>query len=300
LRILAFAFAAVALALAGAMVWQQLRYAALRRDPVQDRQSAWYPGAAFHVLSFLRLAEGQDAIPALRELRRALEVDASTRVVYAGRVGVVGIASSQLPQVDWDAVVLVQYPSRDAYRAAAAGSALRGALATFAESYSQGFERPVLLNLALPQLLLALRVYQRLTRQPSHYPFVPAADRRDPRTEASDVRLAALERLRPFGERAVVVVNLLEHGTPEQQRADRAYGLSMAGLFAEGVHGPMHMGRAARLEGDAHFDRVALVYYPGIDYMRELMGSAFFNDIVGGKQPGDTLAVLTVPVLASL
>ena len=95
-----------------------------------------------------------------------------------------------------------------------------------------------------------------------------------------------------------MIVNLLAAGTPEQRAADAAYGRRMAGLFAQGGFGPMHMGRAVRLEGDARFDRVALVYYPGVDFMRALIRSSFMAGIIGGKQPGDSLAVLTLPILA--
>ena len=39
------------------------------------------------------------------------------------------------------------------------------------------------------------------------------------------------------------------------------------------------------------------MYYPGPVYMSDMIESTFFRGIVGGKQPGDTLAVLTVPIL---
>jgi uncharacterized protein (DUF1330 family) len=283
------------------MGWQHVRYHNLRRGPVQDRQSSVYARSTFHVLVFLRVETGRDPIEALRALREGLEAGGAAELVYAGRVAVVGIESRQLPETAWDAVVLVQYPSREAYRAAAGSPAYRAALSPFAETFAQGFERPVLLNLALPQLLLALRAYQVVTRQPSHYPLLPAEPGEiDPRAPNRPDRLAGLGAVEDLGRDAVVIVNLLRRGTPEQRDADRRYGFEMAGLFAEGAHGPMHMGSAVTLEGDAEFDMVALVYYPGVDYLRELMASRFFNGIVGGKQPGDTLAVVTVPVLSSL
>lgn len=67
--------------------------------------------------------------------------------------------------------------------------------------------------------------------------------------------------------------------------------MKVAGLFAEGAHGPMHMGRAVTVEGEARFDTVALVYYPDIDSLQGMLQSTFFNDIVGGQQLGDTLVV---------
>ena len=60
------------------------------------------------------------------------------------------------------------------------------------------------------------------------------------------------------------------------------------------------MGRCVTLEGDAEFETVAIVYYPGIDYFLSLMQSKFYNGIFGGKQLGDTLAIPTVPILDRL
>ncbi len=291
----------VAVGVVAAMSWQHVRYHRARRRAVQDLQAPLYSRSAFHVLTFVRLADGQDAIEALGKLRSDVEAGGSAKLVYAGRIATVPLKSSQLPDTDWDAVILVQYPSRDAYAAAARSSSLQSARARFADSFSQGFDRPVLRNLAVPQLLLALRTWQLVTRQPSLYPLTPApANERDPRTAQAGEVMALFDSLRPLGNDAVVVVNLLKGGTAEQRAADRSYGLKMAGGFAEGGHGPMHIGRAVRVEGEAEFDTVVLMYYPGIDYFTELMGSTFFQRIVSDKQPGDTLAAPSVPVLALL
>ena len=62
----------------------------------------------------------------------------------------------------------------------------------------------------------------------------------------------------------------------------------------------MHMGRAVTLEGEADFDNVIIVYYPGVEYFADLVQSEFFTEIVGGKQLGDTLSSVTVPLLPHL
>jgi hypothetical protein len=72
----------------------------------------------------------------------------------------------------------------------------------------------------------------------------------------------------------------------------------MIGAMAERGCGPMHMGRAVTLEGDADFDDVAIVYYPGVAYFAEMLGSNFFQGIIGDKQLGDTQATVTVPILS--
>jgi hypothetical protein len=48
------------------------------------------------------------------------------------------------------------------------------------------------------------------------------------------------------------------------------------------------------------FDQVVIVSYPGIEYFVELVQSQFFTGIRGGKQLGDDLSSLTVPILQHL
>jgi hypothetical protein len=74
----------------------------------------------------------------------------------------------------------------------------------------------------------------------------------------------------------------------------------MMGLMAKGGHGPMHIGRAVTLEGDAEFDQIVIVYYPGVEYFADLIQSEFFTSIVGGKQLGDSLSSPSVPLLSHL
>jgi uncharacterized protein (DUF1330 family) len=284
--------------LLGALVWQTLRYRSARRGPVQDEQPLLHSPSAFHVLTFLRGAQGDDLLKALRELRGPIEAERGAKMVYAGRAAGVGLASSQLGASDWDAVALVQYPSRAAHDALASSPAYRAALGRFAATYSHGMHRLVLLNLAVPGLLLARRALDLVTRRPRRTPFQPTPlEERDERTRDAAERLC---ELRAYGGDAVVIANLLKQGNAEERAANRRYGLAMAGLFAEKGHGPMHVGRAVTLEGQARFDHVALVYYPGVDYLTRMIESSFFNEIVADKQPGDTLSLPTVPVLRQL
>ena len=109
-----------------------------------------------------------------------------------------------------------------------------------------------------------------------------------------------IEAARAYNENAVVVFNLVLSGRAAEQKANRAYDRKMVGLFAAHGHGPSHMGKSVTLEGDAEFEGVGIVYYPGLDYFISLMRSKFYNGIVGGKQLGDTQAIPTVPILDRL
>ncbi len=297
MRVVAILLGLVVLVAGSAMLWQHWRYLRLRRDIVQDHQPVFHSPGVFHVLIFLEAAPGADAVEEVRTLKRATE-GSEARWIYAGKVVLTAVASSQIGEKDWSAIVLLQYPSRAAYDRQAQSEPLRTALGRFREVYTQGFQRWPLASALLPQLFLAQRVGQILRGRPSHFPFVRSG-RADavPQAEAYAQRLRAEREL---GAKAVVIVNLIKRGTPEQQAADRRYGASMFGAMAEGGYGPMHVGRAVRIERDYDFGAVVLVYYPGVDFFAEMVQSEFFQGIVGDKQLGDTQASITVPILDRL
>ncbi len=292
----------IVVALLAAMVWQQSRYRDIRRNAAQDLQSPLYASGTFHVVTFLRANEGDEVIERLGQLRGELESGGEAKMVYAGRVAFVALESKQLPKVDWDAVIVVQYPSRESYDSVAKGPAYQASLGAFAQTYSHGMKRSAALNLALHQILLGMRVRQLITRAPSHFPFVPAPPEEafDPEGADREAQVARMDAMRHLGEDSVVIVNLIQNGTPEQQAADRAYAAKMLGMMAEAPCGPMHIAEAVTVEGDAKFDNVAIAYYPGIDFTVNMTGSAFFGGISGGKQLGDTISAPTIPVLSRL
>ena len=280
-----------------AMSWQHRRYVSLRRNVAHDHQVVWHGGNVFHALVFLRAADGADVLESLRALKRDTEeLDATW--VYAGKAAFTPLTSSQLGERDWSAVVLLEYPSRDVYEDAADSEALLGALGRFEDVYVHGFRRSAFASAMLPQGLLALRTAQIVRRRPSHFPF-----RRSEQTASPPRAPEFASRLRAeaeLGADAVVIVNLIKEGAAQEQAANRSYGLAMLGAMAEGGYGPLHIGRAVTVEGDALFDSVAIVYYPGVEFFAEMVQSDFFQGIAGDKQLGDTQAVITVPVLDRL
>jgi hypothetical protein len=283
----------------GVCVWQHRRYLKARREIVQDQQPLLYPGRTFHAVIYLKVEPGKDVIGAVRSLRPVLEAPGAGTIVYAGRAATALVRSEQVEN-DWDAVLLVQYDSRQAFDAAREGTEQREALASFERVYVHGFQRPALINLMLPLALLQRRASDILRRKPSAFPFVPAGDDVHASQKAMMKDLEALEPHRDLCEDAVVVFNLIKPGDAAQRAADRAYLDSMMSAMAERAHGPMHMGRAVTVEGDARFSSVAIVYYPGIDHMQEMMRSTFMARIGEGKQQGDSLAVVTLPLLSKL
>ena len=291
----------VLLLLLGAMLWQHVRYLNLRRDVVQDSQELVYPASRFHVITYLGVAEGEDVIKAIAALRREIEAVGVAKMVYAGQAALT-VESSQLAPQNWDAVVLVEYPSRSAYEAAAENPRQRDALAAFRAVYSHGMARSPVANLLLPQLLLALRAGDILRGNWNVEELEPASVEGASSEQVAlfRERMKSLLSLASVNDEAVVIFNLAKPGSEAEQARNRSYGLTMLTRMAALAHGPMHLGSAVPVEGDAQFDDVVIVYYPGVDYFSRLVRSRFFQGIIGDKQLGDTLVVLTVPILSRL
>jgi hypothetical protein len=266
-----------------------------------DHQPLLHSSSAFHVISYLRLESGADLVEALAKARETLEGAGGSQWIYAGKVLLTGLRSSQLGEAQWDAIVMSQYDSREAYDAVSRSNAHSQAFGQFAGSYHHGMQRSAALNLAMPMIFLGMRVADIVKGVPVIDPYDRASDE-----DLAGRNLAlvgarpAIEAARAYNENAVVVFNLARSGGAAEQEANQAYGRKMLGLFAANGHGPSHIGKSVTLEGDAEFDDVHIVYYPGLDYFMSLMRSKFYNGIVGGKQLGDTQAIPTVPVLDRL
>ena len=285
-----------------AVCGQQYRYLRARRDVVADRQELFHSSSAFHVATVVSLSPGQELLEGVRDFVDAIERDGA-KVVYAGKVAVNAIQSSQIPAARWDAFVLAQYPSREAYASSEANPDYQKVRSSFASTYALGMQRSPLQNLALPIVLLGKRAFDIIRRQPARYPFRPAEIPEGIPAQLLERRAGLVGELlanREYGRDAAVVLNFTKEGSAAQRDANSGYGSAMLGMMAEMGCGPMHIGRAVILEGEADFDNVIFVYYPGVDYVAQMVTSEFFTGIVGGKQLGDTHATATVPLLGHL
>lgn len=283
----------------GAVLRQHFKYLRLRRHRVEDRQPLLYPARTFHAVMFLRVEEGRSVIDEVSRLRDVLEKKGGALVVYAGQAGMNMVASSQVSN-DWDAIVLGQYSSREVFDRFRDSPDCGEAMARFAETYTHGVIRGSALNLVLPIGLLVIRLGDLLRRRPSMLPYVPVGDDAMPDLRRMMKRVERLDQFRDLKDDAVVIFNLIKPGNKNQRKADRSYTQQMISGMAEGSYGPMHIGRAVSVEGDARFNTFAVVYYPGIDHVQAMIGSTFMNRIGGGKQLGDSLAVATIPILSRL
>ena len=301
MKILSAILAVLVLVALVAVIAQHLRYHDTRRNRVADRQRPLHSSSVFHVVTLVRLEPGQDLRSGMRALVAASE-GAGAQAIYAGKIAFNAIQSQQLPDEEWQAFLLAQYPSRAAYDAAAGSPELEKARVGFAASYALGMQRSAAVNLAIPIGLLGLRIGDIATRRPARYPFERGDDAAAPPElrERRDRFVESLLAERGYGKDALVVLNFMKEGNTEERQANAGYGREMMGLMAEMGNGPMHLGRAVTLEGNADFDTVAIVYYPGVEYFAEMIQSRFFGGIAGGKQLGDTLATPSVPLLPHL
>jgi hypothetical protein len=221
-------------------------------------------------------------------------------VVYAGQAALVPLESSQLGPALWNAVLLTSYSSREVFERIARDAKTRDALASFSGNYTHGMKRPALANLLFPQALLGLRIVDIVSGNWTVAEFEPMPIANEDGVAALKGRTEKLLRLGAVNDEAVVIFNLVLRGDEKQREANRSYGRQMITRMAALAHGPMHFASAVTVEGDARFEEVIIVYYPGVQYFARMVGSRFFQGIVGGKQLGDTLAVPTVPILDKL
>jgi len=289
------------LVLAG--VWQHRRYLRARRERLEDRQPLLYSRAAFHAVIYVKVDAESGRVgelATLRALRDAIEVPGGGQVIYAGLAAVNMAASTRLPN-EWSALLMAQYPSKEAFDRQRESAALQQVLRGCEYTHVHGFRRPALTNLMIPIGLGIVRLRDIVLRRERILPFEPLAEEDAvPALQAKRKELLSLDDYRDIREDAVLVINLIQPGTAEQRAADNAYTGAMMRGMAEGAHGPMHMGAAVCVEGEHRYKHFAAVYYPGIDHMHAMVGSTFMNRVGPGKQLGDTLAVGTIPVLAKL
>ncbi len=136
-----------------AVVGQEFRYLKIRRDLAVDRQALFHPSTVFHVATVMKLAPNQNLLTGVRDFVESVE-QSGAEVVYAGKVVINARPSKQIPADDWDAFVLTQYPSREAWDAADASTDYQALQARFTNTYSLGMKRVASQNLAVQIVLL--------------------------------------------------------------------------------------------------------------------------------------------------
>ncbi len=284
---------------ASAVVEEQQRYFSVQKNTVHDHQRHVHGPNVLHVVTSLKLGADADLIETMKEYKRVLE-ELGGEVVYVGKTAFAGLASKQLAESQWDVFAVLQLNSREQWNELTASAEYKEMLSAFETTYSIGLNRDSLENLRMPANLLATRIQQTLNHEPKRLPFQRVPDESAAAKQQAQLFAELAAEHAAYSEDAIVIVNFQKFGEGEQLQANASYGKEMMALFAEGGHGPLHVGQAVKLEGDADFDVVVLVYYPGVKYFGDMMGSTFFTGIRSNKQLGDTLSSVTVPILQLL
>jgi hypothetical protein len=284
----------------GVHLWSHSK---LRRSVLFDRQDLFHSSDAFHIVSALKLKSGQELLEGVSRYVKGVEQQGA-EVIYAGKVAFPRPRKSrQMPDLEWEAFVVSQYATRDAWETAAVSANYKGLKNEFTRVWSLGMQRKARLNFVVSLYMLQRRVRHFLSRKPATYPFKPVevpAERSLQVTAQRDLLDKTVAENEAFSEDALIIINFQKLGDARQRSANSKYGDSMMSMLSEVGHGPVHMGRAVSLEDDVDFDQVAIVSYPGIKYFTEMVQSKFYTSIFGGKQLGDDLSSPTVPILQHL
>ncbi|MEM7018405.1 MAG: hypothetical protein AAF512_13820 [Pseudomonadota bacterium] len=284
------------------MIWQHFRYLDIRRNIVQDRQPVMYSSDVFHTVTFFAVADSDDVIDAARDFVNFLEQQDAGELIYVGQAAFTN-GNTSVSARPWDGVVMMQYPSREAFTLLAQQDNYNGALGKFIRTFTHGMHRPQGTNIMLPQILLITSIIDRLKGN-ALAPLEPISEveiNSSPRSAQLRGITRRLHDVSTVNDEALVVFNLQRAGTPEQQAKDQQYGKKMITRMAHDAHGPMHMGQAIMLnDNDPDFEQVIIVYYPGANYFADLISSQFFQGIIGDKQLGKNLSVPTVPILRQI
>ncbi|MAQ10838.1 MAG: hypothetical protein CMQ11_13575 [Gammaproteobacteria bacterium] len=284
----------------GSQLWN---HSQLRRGVLFDRQDLLHSADVFHVVSALKLKPGQELLEGVGRYVKGVEQQGA-EVIYAGKVAFPKPRKSrQMPDLEWEAFVVSQYATRDAWETAVVSTNYTGLKNEFTRVWSLGMQRKAGLNFVVLLYMLQRRVRHILSGNAATYPFEPVevpAERSLQVTAQRELLDEIVAENEAFSEDALVIINFQKFGDARQRSANSKYGDSMMSMLSEVGHGPVHIGRAISLEDDVDFDQVAIVSYPGIKYFAEMVQSKFYTSIFGGKQLGDDLSAPTVPILQHL
>jgi hypothetical protein len=289
----------IALPLVIVVSLQHVRYLSIRRNSAQDKQSLFHSREAFHLITYFDIRDGEKILPATRAYLEKACKSGKPKLIYAGHAAYV-LQSNQLGEHQWDGVLLHQYTSRAAYEHDAEVLQLCAAEA-FCDHHFHGMKRNRLFSLLFPLLLLRLRIVDILSGKWRVEPLLRMSDfKKSSETEAWRRRVSRLRALHKINPHGLMVFNLVKNGNAKQRKADETYNRLMMSRMAALDHGPMHIGRAVGVQGNARFDSSCIVYYPSADYFADLLSSEYYQGIVDKNQVGDTMVVPTVPVTEQL
>lgn len=274
------------------------QYEAIRQRALGEQVGAAWPRLASRltVVSMLSGPE-EDAAAALD----AALAQHGARRVYLGKVVTVAYASAQLPGLAPELALSAEFPSLEAF--AAFRASLGRAAPAFRVLASHGYTQNDWVE-RVGLALLNLGGWVASFVLPGGFDLgARAEERMAPPPEARakrDKLVAALASAQVRDDEPILMWNWIRDGSPEQAAADRAYSVQMISLLGRHGGGAIHVGfavgRSASSALDGTYDSLAAMMYPGAAFFRTMLFSRWMQINIEGKQPGDTLAVMTVPL----
>ena len=289
----------VCIAFLAVVVIQHLRYLSIRRNSAQDMQAPFHRRDVFHVITFFDIRDGEKILQATESYLRKIRGIGQSRLIYAGHAAFV-LPAAQLGEQLWDGVFMHEYKSRAEYERVA-DQLKRRAAECFHDYHFHGMRRNRVFSLLIPVLLLRIRITALLRGKRR----LPPLEHMPAFKKSSDYGLwrQRVARLRAHGKinsDGLVVFSLIKRGNAEQRKAHEVYSRQMMSRMSTMDHGPLHIGHAVGIQGNARFDDAYIVHYPSANYFADLLSSEFYQGIVQGKQVADTVVVPTIPITDQL
>jgi hypothetical protein len=289
-----FLFVAVVTLLA--TIWQHYRYWRIRRDKAQDRQRLLHSTDAFHLMVFFRLRRPDKLVETCQRFTQGMLSGTRARLIYAGQSAFTE-NSHQLHTVDWDGVLLFEYPSRTDFERRRSAPETIAVRALFAESYFHGMRRNRKLSGLFPLHMLRRRLLDTVTGHWRPEPLQPSLEfAMSPEYALWRARVNRLSALHEVYRDGAVVFNLVKYDSGRSPGMGTHNTGKLLSRMAALSHGPLHIGRCVALEEFARFDRAYITFYPSARYLADLLGSQHFLAMLGQNKTADLLRVPTVPI----
>ena len=152
----------MAVLVVGMHLWNQWQ---LRRGVLFDRQDLFHSSDAFHVVSALKLKPGQELLEGVGRYVKGVEQHGA-EVIYAGKVAFPKPRKSrQMPDLEWEAFVVSQYATRDAWETAALSEHYMGLKSEFTRVWSLGMARKATQNLVVSLATSRLEIRKSLNTE---------------------------------------------------------------------------------------------------------------------------------------
>lgn len=291
-------------------LYVQFYYRVVVRQRLGITQRSCYSRSDVHVVTALRPKEGAE----LKDSVAALAQQVSSfggRVVFTGRV-LSSVMSISIPEevADRFRVLLVtQWASIEEFKAFRAGS-LKLPDGPWELAWSTAWQRGITVNLLTPVLLFALRLKAAVCCRRFDITTENTKDNYERSMEPAFLQAhswesfericANMEQRSPSTSAPMIMWNWAKKNENKEAAAkDVAYGLVMMEMLAQKGGGVMEMGNVLSpgLEDEPWrgFEQMIGVHYPDVRFFTRLIKSSWMHQTGQGKQPGDTLALATVP-----